>query len=65
MKRDVSRGLSAWESDRSESVTAVILATDVPVVTAMDPQAPGLIARQWPRARLLPALPAAVTSRFA
>src|SRR5215469_2433767 len=40
--------LSAWESDRSGSLSALTWATDAPLVTVMDPVTPGLMARQWP-----------------
>jgi hypothetical protein len=40
--------LSAWESDRSEPLTALSWAVDAPLVTVMDPAIPGLMARQWP-----------------
>jgi len=42
------RRLSAWESDRSGSLTALTWASDAPRVTVTDPAAPGLMARQWP-----------------
>jgi hypothetical protein len=41
-------GPSAWESDRSSSLTALTWAADAPLVTVIDPATPGLMARQWP-----------------
>ena len=43
-----SEAMSAWESDRSGSMTALTWATDVRLVTVIDPVTPGLMARQWP-----------------
>ena len=44
----IEPALSAWESDRSDPLTALTWAADVPLVTVMDPVTPGLTARQWP-----------------
>ena len=44
----IEPALSAWESDRSERLTGLTRASDVPLVTVMDPVTPGLMARQWP-----------------
>jgi hypothetical protein len=44
----IEPALSAWESDRSEPLTALSWAVDTPLVTVMDPAIPGLMARQWP-----------------
>jgi hypothetical protein len=44
----IELALSAWESDRSGSLTALTWAADVPPVTLMHPVTPGLMARQWP-----------------
>jgi hypothetical protein len=44
----IEPALSAWESDRSGPLTALIWVCDPPPVTAMDPEIPGLMARQWP-----------------
>jgi hypothetical protein len=44
----IEPALSAWESDRSGSLTALTWKSDVPLVTVMDPVTPGLMARQWP-----------------
>jgi hypothetical protein len=44
----IEPALSAWESDRSEPLTALSWAVDAPLVTVMDPAIPGLMARQWP-----------------
>ena len=41
---------SAWESDRSEPLTALTWGFDAPRVTVIDPATPGLMARQWPEA---------------
>ena len=49
----IELALSAWESDRSGPLTALTWASDAPLVTVMDPPAPGLMARQWPVARWL------------
>ena len=46
----IEPALSAWESDRSEPLTALTWAVDAPLVTVMDPATPGLMARQWPAA---------------
>jgi hypothetical protein len=43
----IEPALSAWESDRSASLTALTWASDVPLVTVMNPATPGLMARQW------------------
>lgn len=40
--------LSAWESGRSGSLTALTWASDAPLVAVMDPAIPGLMARQCP-----------------
>jgi hypothetical protein len=40
--------LSAWESDRSGPLTVLTWASGASPVTAMDPETPGLMARQWP-----------------
>jgi hypothetical protein len=45
----IEPALSAWESDRLGSMTALTWAADIPLVTVMDPAAPGLMARQWPQ----------------
>jgi hypothetical protein len=44
----IEPALSAWESDRSGPLTAMTWAPDSPLVTVEDPQAPGLMGRQWP-----------------
>ena len=44
----IEPALSAWESDRSGPLTALSWASDTPLVTAMNPATPGLMARQWP-----------------
>jgi hypothetical protein len=44
----IEPALSAWESDRSEPLTALTWTSDVPLVTVMDLMTPGLMARQWP-----------------
>jgi hypothetical protein len=46
----IEPALSAWESDRSEPLTALSWAVNAPLVTVMDPAIPGLMARQWPAA---------------
>ena len=46
----IEPALSAWESDRSRPLTALIWASDAPLVTVTDPMRPGLMARQWPSA---------------
>jgi len=46
----IELALSAWEADRSGSLTAPTWAPDAPLVTVIDPAAPGLMARQWPAA---------------
>ena len=48
--------LSAWETNRSEPLTALTWTSDVPLVTVMDPAIPGLMAREWPVASLPGAL---------
>jgi hypothetical protein len=40
--------LSAWESDRSGPLTALTWASGLPLLTVVNPAAPGLMARQWP-----------------
>jgi hypothetical protein len=40
----IELALSAWESDRSRPLTALTWASGVPLVTAMDPTIPGLMA---------------------
>ena len=37
----IELALSAWESDRSGSLTALTWATDIPLVTVRDPATPG------------------------
>ena len=44
----IEPALSAWESDRSGSLTALTWEPDAPSVTVVDPMTPGLMARQWP-----------------
>src|SRR5215831_18107252 len=44
----IELALSAWESDRSKPLTALTWVLDAPLVTVMDPAAPGVMARQWP-----------------
>src|SRR5215831_6212765 len=44
----IELALSAWESDRSEPLTALTWAADTPLVTVIGPATPGLMARQWP-----------------
>jgi hypothetical protein len=43
-------GLSAWETKRSGPLATLTWASDVPLVTVMDPAAPWLMVRQWPEA---------------
>src|SRR5215813_1439731 len=47
----VEPALSAWESDRSRPMTALTWALDAPLVTVVDLETPGLMARQWPGSR--------------
>jgi hypothetical protein len=49
----IEPALSAWESNRSGSLTGLTWATDAPLVTVRGPVTPGLMARQWPGARQL------------
>src|SRR5215831_31490 len=44
----IELALSAWESDRSKPLTALTWVLDAPLVTVMNPAAPGVMARQWP-----------------
>jgi hypothetical protein len=44
----IEPALSAWEYDRSERLTGLTWASDVPLVTVTDSVTPGLMARQWP-----------------
>jgi Phage integrase family len=44
----IEPALSAWESHRSGSLTALTWASDAPLVTVTDPVTPGLMAPQWP-----------------
>ena len=44
----IEPALSAWESDRSGSLTALIWGSDAPPVAVMDRVTLGLMARQWP-----------------
>jgi hypothetical protein len=44
----IELALSAWESDRSGSVSALTWAEGTPSVTVMDTRVPGLMASQWP-----------------
>jgi hypothetical protein len=46
----IELALSAWESDRSVSLTALTWASDAPRVPVIDPATLGLMARQWPMA---------------
>src|SRR5215831_16737174 len=60
----IEPALSAWESDRSGPLTGLTWTSDAPLVTAMNPVIPGLMARQWPSARGRCGLwPDAVTAR--
>jgi hypothetical protein len=44
----IEPALSAWESDRSGPLTGPTWALYAPLVTVIDPETPGLMARQWP-----------------
>jgi hypothetical protein len=46
--KGIKPALSAWESDRSGPLTALTWASGASLVTAMDPETPGLMARHWP-----------------
>ena len=46
----IEPALSAWESDRSGSLTAPSWAAVAPSVIVTDPAIPGLMARRWPAA---------------
>ena len=55
--RGIEPPLSAWESHRSGPLTALTWASVAPLVTVMDPETPGLMARQWPGYQLWQLLP--------
>jgi hypothetical protein len=44
----IEPALSAWESDRSGPLPVLTCELDALLVTVMDPETPGLMARQWP-----------------
>src|SRR5215475_2461047 len=46
----IEPALSAWESHRSGSLTALTWASDTPLTTVVDRAVPELMARQWPAA---------------